>query len=135
MSYDRSATQALIRGAAIALLLACSTAGCEREPSDVTVAASWHLDPTSPESHEQARLQLILRDAAGHAVRGARLRVEAHMSHPGMAPVLVETREQPDGVYTASLELTMAGNWTLVASGTLADGTVITRTSAGVVVR
>ena len=79
-------------------------------------------------------MRSTLRDAEGLPVRGARLRIEAHMSHPGMAPVLAEAREHPDGVYEASLELTMAGAWTLVASGALADGRVITRTLDGVAV-
>src|SRR5262245_37593587 len=135
MSYDRTARQALVRGAATAVLLACWTASCASGTADAAITAAWLVDPTSPVSREQARLQLTLRDAAGRPVRGAHLRVEAHMSHPGMAPVLAETREQPDGVYTARLALTMAGNWTLVATGTLADGTVITRTVDGVIVR
>jgi len=131
MSTDRTVTKVLLRGAATAVL-ACWTVGCG---TPAPVAATWRLDPTSPASHEETRLQLTLRDTSGRPVRGARLRVEAHMSHPGMAPVLAEAREQADGVYAARLDLTMAGDWTLVASGELADGTVITRTLDGVVVR
>jgi hypothetical protein len=44
------------------------------------------------------------------------------MAHPGMTPVLADAREGPPGVYRAEIRLTMDGDWTLVASGTLADG-------------
>jgi hypothetical protein len=131
----RTATRALGFGAATAILLACWTTACTSGTNGAPVAATWRLDPTSPASHAETRLQLTLRDASGRPVRGARLRVEAHMSHPGMAPVLADAREQSDGIYAARLDLTMAGHWTLVATGELADGTSITRTLDGVVVR
>lgn len=134
MSTHCTAPQALIRRTVTAVLLACWTAGCGGWTPDGAVTASWLVDPASSASHQQTRLRLTLRDAEGLPVRGARLRIEAHMSHPGMAPVLAEARERPDGVYEASLELTMAGAWTLVASGALADGRVITRTLDGVAV-
>jgi hypothetical protein len=39
-----------------------------------------------------------------------------------MPPIVVPMRVRSDGVYGADLELTMAGRWTLVATGTLPGG-------------
>jgi hypothetical protein len=63
-----------------------------------------------------------LRDAAQRPVTGAMLRVEAHMDHPGMAPVVAPARERVEGVYEVQMDLTMGGQWTLRLTGTLADG-------------
>jgi len=49
------------------------------------------------------------------------------MAHPGMAPVIAAATENEAGVYEATLELTMPGSWTIVASGTLPDGRRLTR--------
>jgi hypothetical protein len=45
------------------------------------------------------------------------------MSHPGMAPVTAAVVERGEGVYEAALRFTMGGDWILVVSGTLRDGT------------
>jgi hypothetical protein len=59
-------------------------------------------------------------------VTGARLRIEGHMAHPGMAPVVTDMTEREAGRYEAEVPLTMAGEWTLVVSGTLAGGARVT---------
>jgi hypothetical protein len=48
------------------------------------------------------------------------------MAHPGMAPVVSEVKETADGRYESELPLAMAGRWTLVLSGSLADGRHVT---------
>jgi hypothetical protein len=52
---------------------------------------------------------------------GARLDLEAHMSHPGMAPIVVPLGES-GGTYRAPVTFTMAGEWVFFVSGTLPDG-------------
>jgi len=69
---------------------------------------------------------LRLRDAGGKPVSRARLRFEAHMSHPGMTPVTADVIEQSAGTYEARVRLPMVGDWRFVVAGTLADGSRIT---------
>ncbi len=44
------------------------------------------------------------------------------MSHPGMAPVFADARETEVGRYQSVLELSMAGDWYVIAHVTLPDG-------------
>jgi YtkA-like len=89
-------------------------------PAD-DVVAELKMMPLAPVVDEEAHAEITLRDRAGQPVRGATLRVEAHMSHPGMAPVIERALERNDGVYTVRLRLTMAGEWILFVRGTRAD--------------
>ena len=44
------------------------------------------------------------------------------MSHPGMAPVIVNGAERAPGVYEIPFAFTMAGDWVLLVAVTLTDG-------------
>jgi hypothetical protein len=44
-----------------------------------------------------------------------------------MTPVIAAVSERGDGVYDARLRFSMAGDWTLVLTGTLPDGRRITK--------
>jgi hypothetical protein len=96
--------------------IACAAAACRPTPAfDI----AWAVDRT--------QVRVVLRNRVdGQPIRGARLTIEGHMTHPGMAPVLSTVRETGAGVYEAELPLTMAGDWTLVVSGALADGRRVT---------
>jgi hypothetical protein len=63
-----------------------------------------------------------LRDAAGKPVAGARVNLEADMSHPGMAPLFGEAREGARGEYAGSMEFAMPGDWVVLIHVTLPDG-------------
>jgi hypothetical protein len=105
----------------LALGAAGVTSACGRGSAARNVAIEWSLSPARAVVGS-TRLELRIHDASGQPVRGARLRVEAHMSHPGMAPVLAPATERGDGIYDAPLQFTMAGDWILLVTGTLSNG-------------
>jgi phosphopantetheinyl transferase len=70
----------------------------------------------------QTTIGLGLRDTAGQPVIDARIKLEANMSHAGMAPVFADATEEAPGHYGAAINLSMAGDWIVVAHVTLADG-------------
>ena len=70
----------------------------------------------------QTTIGLLLRDASGQPVSGAHIKLETNMSHAGMAPVLADAPEAAPGHYGATIQLSMAGDWIVVAHVSLADG-------------
>jgi len=70
-------------------------------------------------------LVLRLTDAAGHAVQGARINIEADMSHPGMSPVFAVARETAPGQYEAQIDFGMAGDWVILLHAALPGGPTI----------
>ena len=118
--YVRVGSKGVARRGLIALLL-CAAAACgHRAAQDLRVTLS--LDPVTPTAGAAAAVRVTLRDGQARPLRGARLQVEAHMSHPGMAPLVADVFETAEGIYTARLPFSMAGAWTLVVTGVLADG-------------
>jgi hypothetical protein len=88
----------------------------------------WTLDPAPPALGRDTMTRITLRNTATNApIGGARLRLEGHMSHPGMTPVTVPVVERGPGEYEAQLRFTMAGDWVLVLTGDLPDGGRLTR--------
>ena len=106
--------------AAMVIVAGLSTASCGRQVPDA-VALSWTLSPSSP-AVGPAALTVGLRDRAGAAIAGAAVRVEAHMSHPGMSPVIANAVERTPGVYVASFTFTMPGDWVLLVSAAPSSG-------------
>ena len=104
------------------LFTGCRQQRAAHPPADI----AWTLLPATPTAGP-AVLTVTLRRPDGNAVGGARVRVEAHMSHPGMAPVVADAVERSPGVYEASFAFTMAGSWGLVVSASLPDGTTLQR--------
>jgi hypothetical protein len=99
--------------------------GCARGATDAAIA--WTIEPAAPIAGSTATVAFSLTSSDGAPASGARLRLEGHMSHPGMAPVVADAGERGRGAYEARLRFTMAGDWLLVVSGTLADGSRLTK--------
>ena len=110
-----------IAGVLATLAITTLVAACGTLPPAVKIG--WTFDYDAAGRRGDTRITIQLRDPAiGRPLRGARLNLEAHMSHPGMAPVVSALSEGQDGQYHATLPLTMTGEWQLVTSGALADG-------------
>ena len=114
------------RSALLFALTACWIgAGCQRAAVPApALTFEWTLTPAASTSGPSV-LALRVADAAGQPVRGAHLRVEAQMSHPGMAPIIAPLTETSDGRYHATVQLTMSGDWILLITGTLATGEAV----------
>ena len=120
---SRSATSRAAGRSALALgLLLGALVACGREPAPAPELQLELSIAPSPPVAGPARLSLSLRDAAGAAVAGAAVHVEANMSHAGMVPELAEARELGAGRYEAALEWTMGGDWVLTFEITTRDG-------------
>ena len=106
------------RRLAVLLSAALVLAHCGRGASQTsTIAGTLSLSPRAP-AVGPATLTVMLRDAADAPLTGATVRLEAHMSHPGMAPVLATGDERAPGTYDLNFSFTMAGDWVLVVHAT-----------------
>jgi hypothetical protein len=106
-------TRAVLVGAVA--LTACS-------PDSATsprLAIEW-MAPPAAGVESVADIQLV--DASGSPLPRAVLRVEAFMTHPGMAPVEALVEEPASGRYRARLRFTMAGDWIVRVQGATAEG-------------
>jgi len=101
--------------------------GCERTPQSAPpVDVAWTLRP-EPAAAGPTTVTLTLRDRSGAPVRGARVRLEGHMSHAGMAPVQAEAAELAPGIYEIPFSFSMPGDWILLLSAVMTDGTRLER--------
>jgi YtkA-like len=108
------------------LILACSAlafaSGCKKPSGSVpAVAIECEISPR-PARTGPATIDLRLKNAGGKPITGARITLEADMSHPGMNPVFGEAKEIGAGRYQGYLEFAMAGDWAILVHVTLADG-------------
>ena len=67
-------------------------------------------------------VMLSLTDSGAQPVSGARILLEADMSHPGMAPVFGNAAEIGPGVYQGRVDFNMAGDWVILAHIKLPNG-------------
>jgi hypothetical protein len=113
----------------VAASFAClAQAGCAQgSPRAADVSIELTLAPSSPVAGTPVVARLAVRDVRGQLLRGAKVRVAAHMSHPGMMPVVADATEQPDGIHQTPLQFTMAGDWIVHVTGALADGQPVDR--------
>ena len=73
----------------------------------------WVVAPR-PVLSEPIEVSFRLKDKSGALINGAKVVLEANMTHPGMAPVYSQVQEISEGTYSSLLQLTMAGDWVLL---------------------
>jgi hypothetical protein len=105
-------------GVGLALLAACAPP--DGAPPHLTLR--W---VPSPVVGIESVAEIQLNDAMARPVTGARLRLDAFMTHPGMAPVTASVDEQGSGRYQARVRFSMAGDWVVRLQGARADGRAI----------
>jgi hypothetical protein len=115
----------------LAGLLLLGLAGCQ-PPAGPTGTASdisfhWSVSPSPPATGPARFSAALAEPATGRPVRGAAIKLEGDMSHPGMQPVFGTAREVAPGVYEAAIDFTMAGDWVLLVDATLRDGRTLQR--------
>lgn len=126
MRVRRSRRPVRLTAIALVLGIAATLAGCRPAAPADALDLAWTLEPSTP-AVGSSTLTLRLRDAAGGMLPGARVRVEGHMTHPGMRPVLATAAERAPGVYHVPFSFTMAGDWVLVIVAILPDGRRVER--------
>jgi hypothetical protein len=120
----KNQTRSDFRRLLVVLTIACLTAAACARGSGATddISIELTLMPNPPVVGVPAQGTIVLRDRDRRLVRSTDMRIEAHMSHPGMTPVIANATERDDGMQKVPLQFTMAGDWTVHVTGTLADG-------------
>lgn len=108
--------------AALGCVAVWQAAGC-RKPAEapLSVVVAHAIEPW-PARVGPTTLTLTLSDPEGHPMRGARIALEADMSHAGMRPEFGDAREIAVGRYQGRLAFTMAGDWVVLVRVTLPGG-------------
>ena len=95
-------------------------AACGGRPTTAATLSAT-ITPSSP-AVGPATLTATLRSSSGGPIAGARVRLEGHMSHAGMSPVIADASERSSGEYVVPFSFTMPGDWVLIVSAALPDG-------------
>jgi YtkA-like protein len=108
-----------------ALLVAAAMGGaCTRQPiaeETSAVRISARLMPPQP-TVGPATLSVSLSGATAATLGNAKVGVVAHVTHPGMTPIVATVTQHGPDVYDAAVDFTMAGDWMLIAAVQLPDG-------------
>jgi hypothetical protein len=121
----RRLTQHWLAGLACAAALFATC--CTRPPdSPDSVAIEQTLTP-EPARVGPASITLRLSDPGGKPVTGAKIALEADMSHAGMSPEFADAKESEPGRYLAHFEFPMAGDWVVLLHITLPGGKKLER--------
>jgi len=101
--------------------------GCSRPGGPSPVVTVEHAISPEPPQVGPVTVILKLADTSARPVSGARITVEADMSHAGMAPVFEEASETGPGEYQAHFNLAMAGDWVVLLHIRLPGGHTLER--------
>ncbi|WP_197454442.1 FixH family protein [Stieleria varia] len=119
----------IIRCMALVLtgILAVSVNGCQSPAEDMSkVQVDLTLEPSEPVVGN-ANVMVRLTDTEGTLIEKADVQVEGNMNHAGMKPSFAEMTESEPGLYSGTLDFTMGGDWFLLVSAKMPDGTTVER--------
>lgn len=102
-------------------------AGCLRRSESPDLVKVEHEISPEPARVGVATITFKLAGKADKPITGAKIAVEADMSHAGMSPVFADAVEKQPGRYQASVKFEMAGDWILLLHITLANGKKLER--------
>lgn len=105
------------------MLMSC----CSRRSESPDLITIEHQISPDPARVGVAAITFKLADDAGKPITGAKVAIEADMSHAGMSPVFADALEDQPGRYQASVQFQMAGDWILLLHITLPGGTKLER--------
>ena len=119
----------LLKRHSVIALCACLVLvqSCRNESESLSDLTLAHEVSPQPPRVGQVTIMLSATNASGTRVTGARVTLEANMSHAGMAPVFAEAREIEPGRYRAIMELSMAGDWFVQVHLSLSDNRKLDR--------
>ena len=111
------------------LLLGLALAACGGRASQQAGGSEDYTLTLNPMSTAvgQTMLMLTLNDKNGQPVNNATLSLKGDMNHAGMQPVLAETTQGLNGVYSVPFEWTMGGDWFVTVEVALPDGTTFSQ--------
>jgi YtkA-like len=102
-------------------------AACSRPADSARTIRLEHEISPEPARVGPVTVTFRLSDSAAKPIAGARIAVEADMSHAGMAPVFGEGNEIAPGRYQAHLTFGMAGDWVILLHVVLPGGQKLER--------
>jgi hypothetical protein len=108
----------LVIGLFVCLVLAQA---CRQQSDSLLNLSVAHEVSPQPPQVGQVTITLNVTDVARKPATGARITLEGNMSHPGMVPVFADARETMPGRYVSTMELSMAGDWYVIARVSLPD--------------
>lgn len=113
----------------VLLISACSRDSAQPSPppddTGVQIELVWQPDPPAIGA---AELRITITDADNAPIVGAVVDVRGDMSHAGMAPVIREdVQTDANGIAQIPFEWTMGGDWFVIVTATLPDGTSVER--------
>lgn len=107
------------------LLVISMIGGCRQQTptpnsdSDLNIALAVEPEPLVV---GEATLVITVTDPSGAPVNDAQIAARGDMSHAGMAPVFGEVEGGTNGQYRVPFQWTMAGDWIVEVTVTLANG-------------
>lgn len=109
----------------VVLLLITAIGGCRQQPTTSNPAADFNITlavEPDPLVVGDAMLVVTVTDLSGVPVNDAKVAVRGDMNHAGMMPVFGEIEGGTNGQYRVPFEWTMAGDWIVEVTMTLANG-------------